>query len=102
MTRACGWSTTSTGRHARGRNERGSFRRRAVSVSLPAGSVARPVAVAMLFIAVAVIGIVSAFRLPIDLLPDIAYPRLIVYTTWQGVGPQEVQRLVSEPIERAA
>ena len=73
-----------------------------MTVSLPAGGVARPVTVAMLFAAVAVMGLVCAFRLPIDLLPDIVYPRLVVYTTWQGVGPQEMERLVSEPIERAA
>ena len=95
-----------TRRKARARNEaragraRGSRRRKSL-VSLASRSVPRPVAVAMLFIAVAVVGVVSALRLPVDLLPDIAYPRLVVYTTWQSVGPLEVQRLVSEPIERA-
>ncbi|HUF13694.1 MAG TPA: efflux RND transporter permease subunit [Longimicrobiales bacterium] len=70
-------------------------------MSLACRCVYRPVAVAMLFVAVAVVGLVSALRLPIDLLPDVAYPRLIVYTPWPGVGPLEVQRMVSEPIERA-
>ena len=71
-------------------------------MSLASRSVPRPVAIAMLFVAVAVVGVVSALRLPIDLLPDIAYPRLVVYTTWTGVAPAEVERLVTEPIERSA
>jgi len=54
----------------------------------------------MFFLAVAMLGLISFSRLPIDLLPDIAYPRLVVYTTYPNVGPAEVERFVTEPIER--
>jgi HAE1 family hydrophobic/amphiphilic exporter-1 len=54
----------------------------------------------MLFFAVAMLGMISFFRLPIDLLPDVAYPRLVIYTTYPDVGPSEVERFVTEPIER--
>ncbi len=54
----------------------------------------------MLFLATAMLGIISFTRLPIDLLPDIAYPRLVIYTTYANVGPAEVERFVTEPIER--
>jgi HAE1 family hydrophobic/amphiphilic exporter-1 len=54
----------------------------------------------MLFLAVAMLGMISFFRLPIDLLPDVAYPRLVIYTTYPDVGPSEVERFVTEPIER--
>jgi HAE1 family hydrophobic/amphiphilic exporter-1 len=60
----------------------------------------RPVAVAMLFLAIAMLGIISFRRLPIDLLPDVAYPRLVIYTTYADVGPAEVERFVTERIER--
>ncbi|MGD2135913.1 MAG: efflux RND transporter permease subunit [Gemmatimonadales bacterium] len=69
-------------------------------MSIPARSVRRPVAVAMLFAAVAFLGLISFFRIPIDLLPDVAYPRLVVYTEYPDVGPPEVERFVTEPIER--
>ena len=69
-------------------------------MSLPRSCIKRPVAVAMLFLAVAMLGMISFFRLPIDLLPDIAYPRLVIYTTYPDVGPSEVERFVTEPIER--
>ncbi|UCD24604.1 MAG: efflux RND transporter permease subunit, partial [Gemmatimonadota bacterium] len=32
--------------------------------------------------------------------PDVAYPRLVIYTTYPDVGPSEVERFVTEPIER--
>ena len=54
----------------------------------------------MLFLAIGMLGLISFFRLPIDLLPDVAYPRLIVYTSYPDVGPAEVERFVTERIER--
>jgi hydrophobic/amphiphilic exporter-1 (mainly G- bacteria), HAE1 family len=70
-------------------------------MSLPRRSIARPVAVAMLFVAVACLGMISFARLPIDLLPDVAYPKLVVHTQYAGVGPAEVERFVSAPVEGA-
>lgn len=69
-------------------------------MSISSRSVSRPVAVAMLFLAIVFLGLISFFRIPIDLLPDVAYPRLVVYTSYPDVGPAEVERFVSEPIER--
>jgi HAE1 family hydrophobic/amphiphilic exporter-1 len=69
-------------------------------VSIARLSVERPVAVAMLMLAVVFLGVIAFLRLPIDLLPSIAYPRLVVYTRYPDVGPTEVERFVSEPIER--
>ncbi len=54
----------------------------------------------MLFLAIALLGIISFFRLPIDLLPDVAYPRLVIFTSYPDVGPAEVERFVTEPIEQ--
>src|SRR5690606_41846052 len=67
-------------------------------MSLSSRSIRRPVAVAMLFIAVTFLGFISFTRLPIDLLPDVAYPKLVVFTTYQGVAPTEVERLVTAEI----
>ncbi|MDH5804865.1 MAG: efflux RND transporter permease subunit, partial [Gemmatimonadota bacterium] len=70
-------------------------------MSLSSHSTNRPVAVAMLFLAVALLGGISFNRLPIDLLPDIAYPRLVVYTSYPDVAPREVERFVTERVEQA-
>jgi hydrophobic/amphiphilic exporter-1 (mainly G- bacteria), HAE1 family len=68
-------------------------------MSLPSKSIQRPVAVAMLFVAIAFIGVLSLRRLPIDLLPDIAYPKLVIYTAYPDVGPAEVEQFVTRKIE---
>ena len=54
----------------------------------------------MFFAAVVMLGVLSLTRLPIDLLPDVAYPRLVVYTGYPDVAPAEVERFVTEPVER--
>jgi len=70
-------------------------------VSLSRLAVGRPVAVAMLTLAGVFLGAISFVRLPIDLLPSIAYPRLVVHTRYPDVGPTEVERFITEPIEQA-
>ncbi len=62
-------------------------------------SVKKPVAVSMLFIGVILLGIVSLSRLSVDLLPNLAYPRLTVWTTYRDVGPQEIEEFLTKPIE---
>jgi len=70
-------------------------------MSLPRLSISRPVGVAMLYMGVVFLGLLSFRRLPVDLLPDIAYPRLVVATTYTEVAPAEVEHFITEPIERA-
>ena len=68
-------------------------------MTIPRLATRRPVAVAMLFLAVVLLGVISFVRLPIDLLPDVSYPRLVVYTAYPEVGPAEMERLVTQRIE---
>ncbi|MGH7575456.1 MAG: efflux RND transporter permease subunit, partial [Longimicrobiales bacterium] len=68
-------------------------------MSIPRLSIRRPVAVAVLCIAATFLGVLSVTRLPVDLLPDIAYPKLVIYTVYPQVGPSEVERFITEPIE---
>ena len=62
-------------------------------------SIRRPVATTMAYLILLVLGIVSFRALPIDLLPDVSYPRLVVYTSYPDVAPAEVERLITEAIE---
>jgi len=64
-------------------------------------SIKRPVATWMLYVAIAVVGVVSFLRLPIDLLPDVSFPTLSVWTSYPDAGPAEVERFVTEPVEAA-
>jgi HAE1 family hydrophobic/amphiphilic exporter-1 len=64
-------------------------------------SIERPVMTAMVFLAVVLLGFVSLGRLGVDLLPDIGYPRLSVVTQFPGVAPEEMETLVTAPLEAA-
>lgn len=55
----------------------------------------------MFFLAIVLLGLLSFVRLPIDLLPDISYPQLVIHTGYPDVAPAEVERFVTEPVEQA-
>ena len=64
-------------------------------------SIRRPVATAMTFLAIIVVGIVSFTYLPVDLLPEIEYPRVTVYTNYPNVGPEEIEQIITDPVANA-
>jgi len=52
-------------------------------------------------IALLVLGGMTIQQLPIDVLPDLTRPRVTIVTECQGMAPEEVERLVTIPIEIA-
>ena len=70
-------------------------------MSLAAFSLRRRVTVTMCAIALVVFGGVAFTRLPVTLLPEISYPSLTVETRLPGAAPEEVETLVSRPVEEA-
>ncbi len=64
-------------------------------------SVKRPVTTFMFFMGVVLLGFVSLSELSVDLLPNINYPRLSVVTQYSGVAPEEMEILVTMPLEAA-
>jgi HAE1 family hydrophobic/amphiphilic exporter-1 len=69
-------------------------------MNLPGLAVKRPITTSMFFLALLIFGSISLFRLPIDILPDITYPSITVYTEYEGAGPQEIESLITEVIEK--
>ncbi len=55
----------------------------------------------MMLLLFVVIGVFSYVRLPIDLMPEIEFPYVSVVTVYPGAGPEEIETLVSKPIEDA-
>ncbi|MDA0329053.1 MAG: efflux RND transporter permease subunit [Gemmatimonadetes bacterium] len=62
-------------------------------------SLARPVAVAMTYSAVALLGIAAWRNVPIELLPDTQLPRLNVTGSWRGASPETVEAFLTAPLE---
>jgi HAE1 family hydrophobic/amphiphilic exporter-1 len=54
--------------------------------------VRKPVTVAVGVLLVLLFGLLSLFRIPVQLTPDIVRPEVTVETRWRGASPQEVER----------
>lgn len=61
--------------------------------------VERPVAVAMIYLALLVLGVYSFLNTPLELAPREDYPRIDIQTSWPGVSPEIVQTQVTAPLE---
>ena len=70
-------------------------------MSIPRFAIHRPVTMFMISFVIIVLGAISLTRLPVDLLPDAEYPSLTVRVSYPGVGPLEMEELVTRPIEQA-
>ncbi len=55
----------------------------------------------MFFLGVAFLGVYAFSRIGVDLLPNINLPHLTVQTTYPNSGPEEVEKLVTNPLESA-
>lgn len=64
-------------------------------------AVRRRVSVIMAALAVVAFGIVGYNRLSLELFPDITYPSITVQTEFPDTAPQEVENLVTRPVEEA-
>jgi len=64
-------------------------------------SIKRPVFATMVIVSFMVLGAVSMTRLGIDLFPEVNFPFVNVSVVYPGAGPEEVETLVTRPIEDA-
>ena len=63
--------------------------------------VRRPVSVLMLFLVLAGVGVTSLAVLPIDMFPSTERPVIVVSTSYTGAGPAEVEREITDVLEKA-
>jgi len=68
-------------------------------MNLPEISVKRPVTVLMVILIIVVLGIISFTRLGLDMMPDITYPVLTVVVGYPGVSSEDVENMVTKPVE---
>ncbi len=64
-------------------------------------SVHRPVFTTMVVLIVIILGGISLSHLPVDLMPDISYPTLSISTSYESASPEEIEELVTLPVEQA-
>jgi len=64
-------------------------------------SIRRPIFTWMVTLVVIIIGLVSLTRLPVDLMPEVVFPTLNVNASYPNTGPEEIEELITRPIEEA-
>lgn len=70
-------------------------------MALTTNSIKRPIATSMIFLIIITLGTLGFRFLPVDLLPAIEMPELSVRISYPNVGPEEMEQLVTEPLENA-
>ncbi len=70
-------------------------------MSLPAVSIRRPVTTLMAYLGLFLFGVISLNRLTQELFPPISYPQLSVVTPYENAAPEEIETLITKPIEEA-
>lgn len=70
-------------------------------MSIPRIAIERPVTMFMISMVIILLGSISLSRLPVDLMPDTQMPTITVRVGYAGVGPLEMEELVTRPIEQA-
>ncbi len=58
-----------------------------------------PAAIIVIVALVMVFGLMSVFKLPIQLTPDIEQPQINISTGWRSAAPSELESVIIEPIE---
>lgn len=62
-------------------------------------SIKRPIFITCIVLLMVVMGIVGFNRLGVDLFPPIDFPVVVVYTVYPGTSPEEIEKLITKPIE---
>ena len=70
-------------------------------MSIYGSAVKKPITTIMIFMAVMVFGIYSLIKLPVDIYPDIEFPAITVFTTYNGASAADIETNISKPIEDA-
>jgi hydrophobic/amphiphilic exporter-1 (mainly G- bacteria), HAE1 family len=64
-------------------------------------AVDRPVTFLMTSLILIGFGIFGLMNLRLNLYPDVSFPTITVYTTYEGVAPEDMETIVTRPIEEA-
>ncbi|MCP4221152.1 MAG: efflux RND transporter permease subunit [bacterium] len=68
-------------------------------MNLPEFSLKRPVTIIVIMLIFLTIGIISIFKMPLEMFPDISFPGLMIQVPYPSSSPEEVERTITRPME---
>jgi CzcA family heavy metal efflux pump len=60
-----------------------------------------PITILMAVLGAVILGGISFSKLPVDMFPEITFPSITVATFYPGANPQDIERTVTYPVEKA-
>ena len=70
-------------------------------MSIPEWCIKRPIRVYMAYLLVVLFGVIALVRLPQELYPPISFPEVSIVTNYLNAAPEEIETLITRPIEEA-
>jgi HAE1 family hydrophobic/amphiphilic exporter-1 len=70
-------------------------------MSIARNVVNKPTTILIIYLIIVGLAVYVVSQIPIDLFPDIKFPMIVVYTTYGGAGPEQVEKMVTRPLEGA-
>jgi multidrug efflux pump subunit AcrB len=67
---------------------------------VPGFSIRNPHFIVVICLALAVVGVTSLARMPVDLFPTINLPEVVVATFYSGMPPEDIEDDITSPLER--
>jgi hydrophobic/amphiphilic exporter-1 (mainly G- bacteria), HAE1 family len=68
-------------------------------MSLPEFAIRKPVSIIVAMLIFITIGLISIFRLPLEMMPDTSFPGLMVQVPYPSSSPEDVERTITRPLE---
>lgn len=72
-----------------------------MNLNLAKLSIKRPTFIIAVLMVVIILGLMSYSRMSVRMFPDVEFPYVLVITQYSGAGPEEIEQLVSKPLEDA-
>ena len=63
-------------------------------------AIRNPFFILMICLAIAVVGVTTVARMPVDLFPEINIPVVVVATFYNGMPPEQIEATITNPFER--
>ncbi len=68
-------------------------------MNLPEFSIRKPVSIIVVMLIFITIGVISMIKLPLEMMPDTSFPGLMVQVPYPSSSPEEVERIITRPLE---
>lgn len=68
-------------------------------MNLPDLSIRNPVTACMILLCLIVLGTISSFKIPVEMLPDVDFPQVTVNVPYHNASPEQVERTITKPLE---